>query len=93
MVLESGFVMHGGGDPLYDIYNQQFINDNIEREIIYDTTDNVFTELQLYDGIVVIDNIYTEILPIHVELVRLKEEDMLIKDLKGRLTLLTVMPF
>lgn len=78
---------------LYDIYNQQFLNDCIEREIIYDTTDNVFTELQLYDGTVVLDNIYTEILPIHVELVRLKEEDMIIKDRKGRLTLLTVMPF
>ena len=92
MVLESRFIVHHQDYILEDAYSLKSNDTRIEREIIYDSTDNSFIDLERYDD-TYIDNIYTEILPIHVELVRLKQEDMVIKDRRGRLTLLTVMPF
>lgn len=55
------------------------------REICYDPDENVYME----EGFI-IDNIYTEILPIFIELFRYKFEDLLIKDRSGNSTLLWV---
>jgi len=59
-----------------------------KREIFYSTHDGSFME---FDGR--IDNIYKEILPCYVYLLRTYEKDLVIKDLGGRLTEITVLPF
>jgi len=89
MVLESKFTMHHKDYILETLFN----SDRIEREIIYDWSDGSFLDIGELEGECDIPNIYEEIDPLHIELLRIKEEDMIVRDRIGRLTLLTVMPF
>lgn len=57
-----------------------------ERCIWYDITEHKF-----YEEGFIINNIYTEIHPIHVEIFKTTFEDMVIKDKHGVLTALWVM--
>ena len=89
MVLESKFTLHHKDYILEDLFN----SDRIEREIVYDWSDGSFVDIQQLEGEYKINNIYTELDPLIIELVKIKEEDMIVRDKRGRLTLLSVMPF
>lgn len=93
MILNNRLNISYRTEHLEDMELQQFTDDCIEREIMYDAEVNEFTELTPYDGIELIDNIYREILPIYVELIQRKQKDIVIKDLRGNLTLISVIPF
>jgi len=93
MVIDTRFSLGNDVKNRYALHHLYMLDDKIEREIVFDANDLTFTELLRFEGINVIENIYTEILPIHIELLHLKQEDMVVRDREGRLTLLTVMPF
>lgn len=67
-------------------------NDCFMREIMWDYRNNKFIDLTNEDDFEYIDNIFTEISPLHIEIFKSRLYDMIIKDRHGRLTLLTVMP-
>jgi len=62
------------------------------REIMFDSRNNKYIDLSSEYDIEYINNIYSDIDPLYVELFINKLEDMIIKDKNGKLTLLTVMP-
>jgi len=61
----------------------------IVREIQYCPESNVFIDATNELGVDIIGNIYTQILPSHIELFLYTLEDLVIKDRDGKLTLLT----